>query len=145
MQLHTKPTQTRVPNKNGLFAATISIFVVPLIKNYSDSNYLFQEKNPSRWREDFAICTFVIYKYVHWCALFKRNSKLSSPAQFTRSSVSWPVQSSVSCDFFLSWWAIQIGFNCLHKPFNSSTYSISRKRHTKIVWWKSLIYQLLFP
>ena len=55
-------------------------------------------------------------------------------AQFTRSSVSWPVQSSMSCDFFLSWWAIQIGFNCLHKPFNSSTYSISRKRHTKIVW-----------
>ena len=41
VQLHAKPTQTHVPNKNGTFAPTISIFVVPLIKNYSDSNYLF--------------------------------------------------------------------------------------------------------
>ena len=40
----------------------------------------FKKKNPSRWREDFATCTFVIYKYLHWCALLKRNSKLSSRA-----------------------------------------------------------------
>ena len=127
MQLHTKPTQTHVPNKNGFFASTISIFVVPLIKNYSDLNYLFKKKTLP---DEEKILPFVhlLSTSMYTDARFLKEVQSSVHAQY-----SIMVQSSMSCDFFLSWWAIQIGFNCLHKPFNSSTYSISRKRHTKIV------------